>query len=141
LKDHQKASDAFLEGSRNPAAPIWMKIMAAHVAEHGESLETSRFIWAELYDSTKNESVRKTALEHVQTLDAEIALRRLNEISEDYWKKFGRFPASIEQLRDAGLVEGELKDPAGYPYDMGPHGMPQLNPHSPLKIDSNKPRP
>lgn len=141
LKDYQKASDAFLEGSRNPAAPIWMKIMAAHVAEHGESLETSRFIWAELYDSTKNESVRKTALEHVQTLDAQIALRRLNEISEDYWKKFGRFPASIEQLRDAGLVAGELKDPAGYPYDMGPNGMPQLNPHSPIKIDPDKQRP
>jgi hypothetical protein len=141
LKDYEKASDAFPEGSRNPAAPIWMKIMAAHVVKHGESFETSRFIWAELYDSTKNESVRKTTLEHVQRLDAEIALRRLNEISEDYWKKFGRFPAFIEQLRDAGLVEGELKDPAGYPYDMGPHGMPQLNPHSPLKIDSNKQRP
>jgi hypothetical protein len=141
LKDYPKASEAFLEGSRNPAAPIWMKIMAAHVAENGESLETSRFIWAELYDSTKDESVRKTALEHVQALDAQIALKRLNEISEEYWKKFGRFPASIGELRDAGLVEGELTDPAGYAYVMGPNGMPQLDPHSPIKIDSNKPRP
>jgi hypothetical protein len=141
LKDYQKASQAFLEGSRNPAAPIWMKIMAAHVAENGESLETSRFIWAELYDSTKDESVRKTALEHVQALDAEIALKRLNEISEEYWKKFGHFPASIGELRDAGLVEGQLTDPAGYPYVMGPNGMPQLDPHSPIKIDSNKQRP
>lgn len=141
LKDYPKASEAFLEGSRNPAAPIWMKIMAAHVAENGESLETSRFIWAELYDSTKDESVRKTALEHVQALDAQIALQRLNEISEEYWKKFGHFPASIGELRDAGLVDGELTDPAGYPYVMGPNGLPQLDPHSPIKIDSNKPRP
>jgi hypothetical protein len=111
LKDYQKASDTFLEGSRNPAAPIWMKIMAAHIAEHGESLETSRFIWAELCDSTKNESVRKTALEHVQTLDAEIASRRLNEIWGDYWKKFGRFPASIEQLRDEPPWDAPAQSP------------------------------
>jgi hypothetical protein len=141
LKDHQKASEAFLGGSRNPAAPIWMKIMAAHVAENGESLETSRFIWAELYDSTKDESVRKTALEHVQALDAEMALKRLNEVSEDYWKKFGRFPASIGELRNAGLLQGEPRDPAGYPYVIGPNGVPQLDPHSPVSIESIRQKP
>jgi hypothetical protein len=141
LKDYQKASEAFLEGSRNPAAPIWMKIMAAHVAENGESPETSRFIWAELYNSTKDESVRKAALKHVQGLDAEIVLQRLNEISENYWKKFGRFPLSIEELRTAGLVEGDLKDPAGYPYRIGPNGIPQLDPRSPVKIESNQRKP
>lgn len=141
LKDYPKASQAFLQGSEIPAAPIWMKIMAARVAENGESLETSRFIWAELYDSTKDESVRKSALEHVQALDAEIALKRLNQVSEDYWKKFGRFPASMQELRSAGLVEGDLKDPAGYPYAIGPNGIPQLDPRSPVKIESNQRKP
>jgi tetratricopeptide (TPR) repeat protein len=141
LQDYQEASQAFLEGSETPAAPIWMKIMAARVAENGESLETSRFIWAELYDSTKDESVRKTALEHVQGLDAEIALKRLNQVSEVYWKKFGRFPTSMQELRGAGLVEGDLKDPAGYPYAMGPRGIPQLDPHSSVKIESNQRKP
>ncbi|PYT60585.1 MAG: hypothetical protein DMG46_07360, partial [Acidobacteria bacterium] len=32
LKDYQKASAAFLEGSKNPKALVWMKIMAAKVA-------------------------------------------------------------------------------------------------------------
>jgi tetratricopeptide (TPR) repeat protein len=141
LKDYREASQAFLEGSETPAAPIWMKVMAARVAENGESLETSRFIWAELYDSTKDESVRKTALEHVQGLDAEIALKRLNQVSELYWKKFGRFPTSMQELRSAGLVQGDLKDPAGYPYAMGPHGIPQLDPHSSVKIESNQRKP
>ncbi|MGA7917366.1 MAG: hypothetical protein WCA00_19185 [Candidatus Acidiferrales bacterium] len=141
LKDYQKAYEAFLDGSKNPAAPMWMKIMAARVAENGESLETSRLIWAELYNSTKDESVRRRALLHVQALDAQIALKKLNEISEDYWKKFGRFPASIQELRDAGLVQGDLKDPAGYPYVMGPNGVPQLDPHSPVPVESNQQKP
>lgn len=141
LKDYQKASEAFLDGSRNPAAPIWMKVMAARVAENGESLETSRVIWAELYNSTKDESVRQRALFHVQALDAEMALQRLNASSEEYWKKFGRFPTSIQELRDAGLVQGDLKDPAGYPYVMGPNGIPQMDPHSPVPVESNQQKP
>jgi hypothetical protein len=141
LKDYQNASQAFLDGSEVPGAPPWMKIMAARVAEHGESLETSRFIWAEVYDSTKDESVRKRALEHVQALDAAIALNRLNGVSEEYWKKFGRFPTSIQELRDAGLVQGDLKDPAGYPYIMGTNGVPQLDPHSPIPMESIQQKP
>lgn len=141
LKDYQKASEAYLDGSRNTSAPIWMKIMAARVAENGESLETSRLIWAELYNSTKDESVRKRVLLHVQALDAEMVLQKLNGVSEEYWKKFGRFPASMEEMRDAGLVKGDLKDPAGYPYVMGPNGVPQIDPHSPLQIESNQQKP
>ncbi|MFZ0580631.1 MAG: hypothetical protein WAN72_24530 [Candidatus Acidiferrales bacterium] len=142
LKDYQKASEAFLDGSKNPAAPgELMKIMAARVAENGESLETSRLIWAELYNSTKDESVRKRALFHVQALDAQMELKKLNESSEEYWKKFGRFPTSIQELRDAGLVQGDLKDPAGYPYVMGPNGVPQLDPHSLVPVEPNQQKP
>jgi hypothetical protein len=142
LKDYRKASEAFLDGSKNPAAPAeLMKIMAARVAENGESLETSRLVWAELYNSTKDESVRQRALFHVQALDAQMALKKLNDNSEEYWKKFGRFPTSIQELRDAGLVQGDLKDPAGYPYVMEPNGVPQLDPHSPVPVELNQQKP
>ena len=73
--------------------------------------------------------------------EAEIALKRLNEVSEVYWKTFGRFATSMQELRSVGLVEGDLKDPAGYPYAMGPHGIPQLDPHSSVKIESNQRKP
>jgi tetratricopeptide (TPR) repeat protein len=35
LKDYQKASEAFLEGSKNPNAQLWMKVMAAKIAADG----------------------------------------------------------------------------------------------------------
>ena len=44
LKDYQKASQAYLEGSKNPQAQIWMKVMAARVAESGDAIETSKLI-------------------------------------------------------------------------------------------------
>ncbi len=138
LKDYKKASEAYLEGSKNPNAQIWMKVMAARVAESGNELETSRLIWAAVYSSTKDEMVRRRAAQHIDSLDAALGLKRLNESSEDYWRKFGRFPTSMQELRDAGLVSGTLQDPAGYPYVMGPNGVPQLDPHSPIQLDSDQ---
>ncbi len=138
LKDYQKAAEAYLEGSKNPHAQIWMKVMAARVAETGNSLETSRLIWIEVYANTKDELVRRRATQHIQSLDAALGLKRLNESSEEYWRKFGRFPASMQELRDAGLVGGTLQDPAGYPYVMGPNGVPQLDPKSPIALDPDQ---
>src|SRR5271155_1345939 len=134
LKDYQKASEAYLEGSKNPNAQIWMKVMAARVAETGNEMETSRLIWTGVYSSTNDQQVRRTALQHIHSLDAALGLERLNESSEEYWRKFGRFPASIQELRDAGLVGGTLQDPAGYPYVVGPNGVPQLDPKSSIRL-------
>ena len=86
LKDYQKASEAYLEGSTNPKAQIWMKVMAARVAETGEAAETSKLIWEEVYATTKDELIRRQALEHIRALDAAIGLKHLSESSEDYWK-------------------------------------------------------
>lgn len=48
LKDYKKASEAFLEGSKQPGALVWMKVMAAKVAADGDSYETSSFLWNDL---------------------------------------------------------------------------------------------
>jgi hypothetical protein len=138
LKDYQKAADAYLEGSKNPHAQVWMKVMAARVAEAGNALETSRLIWIEVYSNSKDELVRRRATQHIHALDAALGLQRLNESSEDYWRKFGRFPTSMQELRDAGFVGGALQDPDGFPYLMGPNGVPQLNPKSPIVLDSDQ---
>lgn len=140
MSDYQKAADAFLEGSKNPKAYVWMKVMAARIAETGKALETSRMVWDEVYSTTTDDLVRRNAKKHLQALDAQIGLKHLNESSEDYWRKFGRYPATIQELRDAGLVGGSLKDPAGYPYVMGPDGVPQLDPRSPIELDPDHPK-
>jgi hypothetical protein len=135
FKDYQKAAEAYLEGSRNPKAEIYMKVLAAVVAQKGDSMETSKLIWSEVYASTQDELVRQRALQHLMALDAAMDIKRLNGISEDYWKKTGHYPATIQELRDAGLVTGKLEDPAGYPYVMGPYGVPELNPQSSVVLD------
>ncbi len=54
LKDYPKAATAFYEGSKNPAAFVWMKVMAAKIAAEGHSLQTSIFLWQDVYNTSKD---------------------------------------------------------------------------------------
>ena len=132
LKDYQKASAAFLEGSKNPGAYVWMKVLAARVLERGETLETSAFLWSEIYNSTTDLQVKQNALTHLQLLRAEADCRQLDAVAAEYVKRTGRSPKSVRALIAAGLLRAEAVDPLGFVYDFDTDGKAQINPASPL---------
>lgn len=132
LKDYQKSSAAFLEGSKNPGAEVWMKVLAAKVLEQGQTRETSAFIWTEIYNSATNNEVKNNALTHLQLLRAETDCEKLTEIAEEYKKRTGRPVTSVQDLITAGLLPGAPADPAGFAYSFNSEGKAQLNPASPL---------
>ncbi len=134
LKDYPNSAAAYLEASKGPDAPLWLKIMAARVAQKGGSLETSRMIWSQLYESTQNQIVRKKASEILRGLKAQEDETQLDGLASEYQKRFGRFPTLMIDLRDAGLVRGIPIDPDGYPYIFGPNGKSRLNPQSSVVI-------
>jgi tetratricopeptide (TPR) repeat protein len=132
VKDYEKASEAFLEGSKKPGAYVWMKVMAAKVAAEGESFSTSMFLWKEVYDSTQDPSVKENALLHVQLLKAKEDCRQIDLLADEYAKSFGRRPSRVNELVQAGLLRGIPADPKGYAYVFGPDGKAELNLDSPL---------
>lgn len=141
LKDYQKASEAFLEGSKNPQAGEWMKIMAARVTAEGQSYAVSMFLWKQVYESTQDPMIRRNAFEHLQSLRAEEDARHLEEFVAEFRNRFGRAPGAIADLIRAGLLPGVPLDPAGLPYVIGADGRIYLNPASPIRSDSLKPPP
>ncbi|HMD08594.1 MAG TPA: hypothetical protein VKH63_13730 [Candidatus Acidoferrum sp.] len=132
LKDYARASAAFSEGSRNPDAQIWMKVMAAKIAAEGESLQTSVFLWNEVYQSTKDPQVKENALTHLQLLRVEQDCKQLDALADEFQKRTGRRPSRLVELVQAGLLPRVPVDPAGYPYVFGPDGKAALNLDSPL---------
>jgi hypothetical protein len=134
LKDYQSSASAFLEGSNKPNAPAWMKVMAARVAEKGGSLETSRMIWSEIYESNKDPKIRERALETLRGLKAAEDEIQLDQLADEYKKRFGRYPASVNELHSAGLIGGIPVDPDGYPYLFEPDGKAALDPRSSVVI-------
>ena len=112
-----------------------MKVLAARVSERGESRETSVFLWNELYNSTKDAQLKKNALTHLQLLRAQEDCEQLNALAEEFGKRRGRHPASVQDLVNAGLVPGAPVDPLGFVYVFDADGFAQLNPASPLAKD------
>ena len=134
LRDYPNAAAAYLEGSKNPQAPPWLKMMAARVEEKGGSLDTSRMIWSEIFSSSKDPRIRQRALEMLSGLKAQQDEMYLDNLAETYRNRFGRYPSTTTELRDAGLLGGVPVDPEGYPYILGPDGKSRLNPNSPVVI-------
>jgi hypothetical protein len=134
LQDYHRAAAAYMAGSQTPQGPSWMKVMAARMDQKGGSIETSRLVWSQIYESSENQSIRKLALDTLRGLKAEEDEAALNNLADQYRQRFGRYPASMTQLRDAGFLRGIPLDPEGYPYVLGPDGKVGLDPHSPVTI-------
>src|SRR5580693_7502573 len=98
LNDYQKASAAFLEGSKKPGALIWMKVMAARVMEEGESSETTAFLWNEIYNSTNDPQKKQNAATHLQLLQVDANCKQLDAIAAEYQARAGRPAKSVRDL-------------------------------------------
>jgi tetratricopeptide (TPR) repeat protein len=134
VQDYKNAAAAYLEASKNPEAPLWAKYMAARIAQKGGSIETSRMIWSELYESTKDQNIKKVAAQQLESLKAQDDEEHLDELTEAYRTRFGHYPASIQDIITAHMLAGTPVDPAGFPYVIGPEGKTRLNPASPIVI-------
>jgi tetratricopeptide (TPR) repeat protein len=132
LKDYQKASEAFLEGSKNPAALVWMKVLAAKVLEQGDTPETSSFLWSEIYNSTTDPQMKQNAETHLQLLRVDADCKQLDSIGDEYEKRAERRPRTARDLVVAGFLPRAPVDPLGFPYVFDAEGKSQLNPASPL---------
>jgi tetratricopeptide (TPR) repeat protein len=127
LKDYPDATSAYLQASRVPNAPPWIKAMAARVAQTGGSIETSQMIWGQIYESTKDPTIKKRAGEELRGLSAREDMVRLDNLASEYKNRVGHYPASEEELRAAGFLPGLPVDPAGFPYEFDPDGKARLN--------------
>jgi tetratricopeptide (TPR) repeat protein len=131
-KDYPKAAAAFEEGSKNPKAPIWMKVLAAKIAGEGRSLDTSYFLWRQVYETTTDEDIRKNAESHLRSLKVDLDLLELDRLLDEYEKQTGKRAKRISELVEAGLVKRVPIDSKGFPYVVGASGKAELNLNSPV---------
>ena len=131
-KDYLKASAAFEEGSKNPQAYIWMKVMAAKIAGEGSSPETSYFLWKQVYETATDPLIKKNAEEHLKLMRVELDLKEINRLADEFEKRTGRRATKMSELAQLGLTKGVLRDPEGYPYVFGESGKAELHLNSPL---------
>ncbi len=133
LRNYPAASRAFLAGSEQPGAMIWMKTLAAAVAAQGGEDRTSAMLWEQIYLHPGNDEVRRSAADHLAALRAQTELRQLNVLIERYRQRQGRWPDSFAALIVAGYLREIPRDPSGAPYVIGKDGKAALSKAS--KVD------
>ena len=134
LKDYSAAAAAYEEGSKNPQAAPWMKVMAAVIAQKGGNRETSRFLWTDVLQTTEDKNIRDNALAHLQGLKAGEEIEQLDKLIAQFHEKTGRDAKFFSELVAEGLLGGIPADPLGLPYRIGPDGKAALDPREENKI-------
>lgn len=118
LHDPAAASAAFLAGSKVAGAQPWMKVMAAALAQHAGNLETARYLWTNIYQSTEDKLIRQNAIKRLTALKSDEQVEFLQKFIDNYRAQMGRYPDSFSELISAGWIRRIPLDPLGYPYQI-----------------------
>lgn len=116
LGDARRAAEVLLEAARLPGAPFWLETMAADFLGRAGERDTARKMWRRMYDQAEDGPLRRNAEQHLQFLDAEDMIERLEERIEEFRGRTGRNPAGLGELVRAGLLPLVPVDPAGFPF-------------------------
>jgi tetratricopeptide (TPR) repeat protein len=134
LEDYKKAAECFLEGSKNPHSAKWMKTFAAELLAKGNTRETARFLWQEVYDTSDSEPLKKNAKENLLRLQSLDDIEILKSVVSKVEAKTGRKMASLQELVSLGVLKQLPLDPKGFPYNLDPKtGEIGLSPESTVK--------
>ena len=125
-KDYKAAQEAFEKGSKVPGAYVWMKIMAARMAEHGRDTATAIELWQRIFETTTDKDIRQNALLHLDSLHADADIEALERAVRVYFERTGAFPREWSDLIHLHILGGVPVDPTGASYKLLPDGTVQV---------------
>jgi tetratricopeptide (TPR) repeat protein len=121
-KDPKAAEDAFRRGAARPDAHPSLRIMAASMAQKASDIDTARALWTELYQTTRDQSIRDSAEQHLAALHVDYDIQELENRVAIFRQRNQRLPADWYDMVRAGLLRGVPADPSGTPYRLMPDG-------------------
>jgi hypothetical protein len=105
-----------MEASALPGAPAWFKNMAADLIAKGGDREAARRMWARIAQDFEG-FMRANALNQIAVLDARSEADRLGALVDEFARRTGRRPDSLDELRRAGMLEADPQDALGVAFD------------------------
>lgn len=135
FRDFERAAEIFLEGSKIPGAPFWMRTIAGQALAEGGDRETARGLWQALHDTAETPQQRENAIGHLRQLDALDQMDALHRLVDAYRERVGRAPGNWGELVAAGMLPGVPLDPTGAAYVLdGATGEVRTSPETGLGV-------
>jgi len=132
-KDWQLAQKYYQKVMAIPDAPEIAKRLYANAAFKLADLKTAWESWLEVYQTTKDERVKKFASNHLYQVKAAMDRETIQEAIKKFREKFGRNPSDLSQLARAGFLSALPKDLDGEDYLYDPQKGELKPPKSPWK--------
>lgn len=108
-----EASEVFQRAAGLPGALNFMAPLAARLRAHGGAPEEALAMTREMLAAEQNEEVRATLEERLKELEVEVVLQAVDRAAEEYEKRTGRAPVTLDDLRAEGLYTGPNEDAQG----------------------------
>jgi hypothetical protein len=133
LADYQNAAVWFNRAADMPAAPDWLRPLAAVTLAQGGNRASSRMLWTEIARNADADWLRSQADFRLKQLDALDGIDFVERVVQEYRGRTGVLPASWDDMMRAGFLRGVPPDPTGVPFRLDPAtGKVTLDPRSSL---------
>ena len=129
--DFRAAAEWFRKASDVPAAPWWLRSLAATTLAQGGDRRSSRAMWVAILQSAEVDWQRKDAERRLLQLQALDTIDALQRAVDDDTRRTGQTP-DWQALVRARVLRGIPVDPTGTPFALTPEGRVQLSKSSPL---------
>jgi tetratricopeptide (TPR) repeat protein len=114
--DFKLASQTYLEGSKIPGAPQWMKAMSARLEAEGGSRETAREMFKVMFDESDEPNIRELAAKRLLQIESFDERDAIQQAIGNFYKREHRCPASWIEL-NADLRAAILPSKRGLRFD------------------------
>jgi len=113
LGNYREAGRWFTISSRLSGAPEMAGRFAAFALKKGGDINTSRELWLEIYNKSRNQTEKEIAKMYIDEIDQQLIIEKLNNIVNIYRKEKGSLPKGLDEMITSGYLRYIPKDPFG----------------------------
>ncbi len=134
LHDYKKAAYYLGRAAELPGRPAFIPLLAARLYAQSGNPRFGLDLTYTIYKNTTDKKVKDALRQRMKELQVEINLDTLESASNAFKNKYGRYPASVDELKAAGLIRGEPKDELGGRYILNPETGEASNTKMPRRL-------
>jgi tetratricopeptide (TPR) repeat protein len=109
-KDYETAEKYFKKAMEIPGAPEHVKRLYANALYKQSDLKSAWETWLEIYNTAKDDRIRKIANNHLYQVKSTADTKALAEAVGKFKERTNRLPQNLEELRRAGFIAAVPKD-------------------------------
>ena len=134
LRNYKLAAYYMGRAAELPGRPAFVPLLASRLYAQSGDPRFGLDLTYTIYKNTTDERVKDALRRRMKELQVEINLDALESASEDFKNKYGRYPASVDELKAAGLITGEPKSELGGRYIINPETGEASNTKMPRRL-------